>query len=183
MFKWRQCIFTNSVLSPLGKYMSFIWINFNSLHLRCFVPSLVEIGQVVLEKKILQSDQSIFGSSLFSPREILLCLRMLHVKFGWKWSMQRFWRRQFLKSLQCIFEILLNYISGWKRAWSIIWTNLNPFHPCQGLSVSSIDMIEIGPYGRTGEATDYMQVITETFSSGELKTKWDWSCRRVSRCW
>ena len=53
IFKFCQCIFTISSLSPLGKGRgpSFeqIWIPFTQ---GCFVPSLVEIGPVVLEKKM-----------------------------------------------------------------------------------------------------------------------------------
>ena len=52
-FKFPQCIFTISQLSPLWKWWvpSFeqTWIPFTQ---GCFVPSLVEIGQLVLEKKI-----------------------------------------------------------------------------------------------------------------------------------
>ena len=51
-FNHRQCIFTILLLSPLGKERgpSFeqTWITFTQV---CFVPSLVEIGSVVLEKK------------------------------------------------------------------------------------------------------------------------------------
>ena len=54
-FKFRQSIFAISKLSPLGKgrYPSFVqtWILFTQ---GCFVPSLVEIGPVVLEKKIFK---------------------------------------------------------------------------------------------------------------------------------
>ena len=42
----------------------FIWTNFTQ---GCFVPSLVEIGLVVLEKKILKMRQCIFAISLLSP--------------------------------------------------------------------------------------------------------------------
>ena len=37
---------------PLEKGGPFIWINLNSLHPKMFVPSLVEIDPVVLEKKM-----------------------------------------------------------------------------------------------------------------------------------
>ena len=44
-------------------YCFFIWI----LTQGCFVPSLVEIGSVVLEKKIFKFCQCIFAISLLSP--------------------------------------------------------------------------------------------------------------------
>ena len=60
-FKVRQCIFAISSLSPLGKGRgpSFeqTWIPFTK---GCFVPSLVEIDQVDLEKNIFIGDISFF---------------------------------------------------------------------------------------------------------------------------
>ena len=60
IFKFRHCLFTISQLSPLGngRGPSFeqTWIPFI---LGCFVPSLVEIGSVVLEKKIFKFCQCI----------------------------------------------------------------------------------------------------------------------------
>ena len=53
IFEFRQCIFTISLLSPLGEGWcpSFeqTWIPFTQGY---FVPSLVEIGPVVLENKM-----------------------------------------------------------------------------------------------------------------------------------
>ena len=40
------------IISPWNRAGSFIWINLNPFTQGCFVPSLVEIGQVVLEKKM-----------------------------------------------------------------------------------------------------------------------------------
>ena len=40
------------IISPLKSTCSFIWINLNLLHPRCFVPTLVKIGPVVQEKKM-----------------------------------------------------------------------------------------------------------------------------------
>ena len=50
---------------PLEKGRSFIWINLNPFHswMRCFVPSLVEIGLTVLEKKIFKFCQCILAIS------------------------------------------------------------------------------------------------------------------------
>ena len=68
IFKSSQCIFTISKLSPLweGCGPSFIqtWIPFTRGY---FVPSLVEIGPVVLEKKFFKSCQFIFIISQLSP--------------------------------------------------------------------------------------------------------------------
>ena len=62
MFKFRQCIFAISWLSPLRKGLgpSFeqTWIPFTK---GCFVLSLVEIGLVVLEKKIFKIFSIYFG--------------------------------------------------------------------------------------------------------------------------
>ena len=53
IFKYRQCIFAISEISPIGEghgpSFEQTWIPFIQ---ECFVPSLVEIGSVVLEKKI-----------------------------------------------------------------------------------------------------------------------------------
>ena len=72
-------------------YCVFIWI----LTQGCFVPSLVEIGLVVLEKKIFKFCQCIFAISQLSPlgkgrgpsfeQTWTLHPRMLCAKFGWNW--------------------------------------------------------------------------------------------------
>ena len=52
ILKCSQCIFTISQLLPLwegcGPFFEQCWISFTQ---KCFVPSFVEVGQVVLEKK------------------------------------------------------------------------------------------------------------------------------------
>ena len=67
ILKFRQCIFTISSSSPLrkgrGPIFEQTWIPFTQ---ECIVPSLVEIGQVVLENKILKFRQRIFTISLLS---------------------------------------------------------------------------------------------------------------------
>ena len=68
IFKFHPCIFTISLVSPLGEGWgpSFeqTWIPFTQGY---FVPSLVKIGPVVLEKKIFKSCQFIFINSQLSP--------------------------------------------------------------------------------------------------------------------
>ena len=99
----------------------------------CFEPSLVEIGPVVLEMKILLKFVNVFllfhnyihlekGAALFlnklgfrSPKDAL-CKVWLKLA---KW----FWRRRFVN----VFSLFRNYLS-WKRAWPFIWTNLNPLY-------------------------------------------------------
>ena len=67
-FLISQCIFAISLLSPLGEGWgpSFeqTWIHLTQGY---FVPSLVEIGSVVLEKNIFEFRQCIFTISLLSP--------------------------------------------------------------------------------------------------------------------
>ena len=68
IFEVRQCIFDIFLLSPLGKGRgpSFeqIWIPITQ---GCFVPSFIEIGPVVLKKKIFKVRQSILSISLLPP--------------------------------------------------------------------------------------------------------------------
>ena len=68
IFKFLQCIFAISILSCLGKECDPSseqnWISFPQV---CFVPSLVEIGPVVLERKIFKFPKSIFDISLLCP--------------------------------------------------------------------------------------------------------------------
>ena len=94
IFKTSQWIFTISQLSPLwegcGPSLEQIWISFTQ---ECFVPSLFEVGPVVLEKKILK----VFNVFLLFPNYLPLKKgvalhaknffsfqpRMLCAKFGW----------------------------------------------------------------------------------------------------
>ena len=53
IFKFRQCIFAISYLSPLGKGVALYLNKIESLFTQgCFAPCLVEISPVVLEKKM-----------------------------------------------------------------------------------------------------------------------------------
>ena len=117
IFNNFQYNFTFSLLSPLGKGRgpSFeqIWIPFIQ---GCFVPSLVEIGPVVLEKRIF-----LFWLMYFRYFVIIcpwkragpfiwinlnpLYPRMLFAKF-WLKLAQWFWRRRFFIFCQRIFAIL-----------------------------------------------------------------------------
>ena len=74
----------------------FIWTNLNPFHPRCFVPSLVEIGSVVLEKKIISISSIYFhyfviispwkrAGPIFWTNLNPLHPRMLCAKFGWNW--------------------------------------------------------------------------------------------------
>ena len=68
IFELHQFIFVISLSSPLGKGQGIqfrqTWIPITKGY---FMPSLVEIGPVVLEKKIFNFHQCIFAISLLSP--------------------------------------------------------------------------------------------------------------------
>ena len=55
------------IISPWKRAGSFIWTTWIPFTQGCFVPSLVEIGSVVLEKKIFEFCQCIFTISLLPP--------------------------------------------------------------------------------------------------------------------
>ena len=109
------------------------WILFTQ---GCFVPSLVEIGQVVLER-MFKFRQCIFAISQLSP---LVKGRVPSLnKFEspssedafcqvWLKLAQWFWRRRFFLILSMYFRYFI-IISPWKRAGFFIWTKLNPLHP------------------------------------------------------
>ena len=64
IFKFCQCIFAILYSSLLGKGVAFfILTNLNPLTQGCFVPCSVEIGPVVIEKKIFKFCQCIFAIS------------------------------------------------------------------------------------------------------------------------
>ena len=68
LFHFRWCIFAFSLLTPVGKGQgpSFYqnWFPFTQ---GCFVPKLVKVGPVILEKKIFEFRQCIFAILLFFP--------------------------------------------------------------------------------------------------------------------
>ena len=120
---------------PLENGVAFqTWILFDQ---ECFVPSLVEISPVVLEKKICLNFVYVF--SLFryhlpwkearalhlNKFEYLIHQRMLWTKFGSNWPSGSVEEDLFKFCMNfCYFVI----ISPWKRVWYFICTNLNPLH-------------------------------------------------------
>ena len=99
-------------------YCFFIWI----LTQRCYVPKLVEIGSLVLEKRLFLISSMYFRyfcNNLLHPR--------MHCdKFGWKWPSgsgeEDFW----------ILSMFFHYfviICPWKSAVPFVWINLNSLHP------------------------------------------------------
>ena len=120
IFKVCQYIYTISLLSHL---------NTNT-----FVPSLDEIGPVILEKKIFNGRQCILGNWLFHyylPLEKAVawnpftkeCFVPSLVEIG-----SVVLKKKIFKVCQCLFTISL-LSPPWKRAWPFIWTNLNPHPP------------------------------------------------------
>ena len=110
------------------------WIPFTQ---GCFVPSLVEIGSVVLEKKIsLISTMYFHYFVIISPWKRAgpfiwtnlypLHPRMLCAKFGWNWlsgsGEEDFW----ISSMYFRYFVI---ISPWRRVGPFIWTNMNLLHP------------------------------------------------------
>ena len=81
------------------------WIPFTQ---RCFVPSLVEISPVVLEKKILKKNInmfSLFCNYLLLEKGVALHLNLLYprihcAKFGWNWPSDSWEDDENVKSLQ-----------------------------------------------------------------------------------
>ena len=62
------------ITSPWKRTWSFIWINWIPFTQGWLLPSLVEIGPVVLEKKIFKFVQCIFAISYLSPLEKVVAL-------------------------------------------------------------------------------------------------------------
>ena len=110
------------------------WIPFTK---GCFVPSLVEIGPVVLENKIFFNFINVFSlfSNLLSLKKGGLLIwthlnplhpRILCAMFGWNWFSGS-GEEDFLISSMCFLYFII--ISPWKRVGPFIWTNLNPLYP------------------------------------------------------
>ena len=132
IFKFRQCIFANLLLSPLGKWCgpSFPFTK------EFFVPSKVDIGSMVLEKKIFKFRQCIIAIFvIISPWKRMwpfnwtnlnpLHTRMHCAKFGWNWPSGSLEKDFLISSMYFCYLVI---ISPWKRAEPFIWTNLNPLH-------------------------------------------------------
>ena len=110
----------------------FIWTNLSPHHpFGCFVPSMVGIGPVVLEKIFKIVVLSLFF--MFSLKILWPCMwtqlhphhpNMVCAKFGWNWPSG--WEEDFYK---CRIFTFFFIISPWVSLWPFIWTNLYPHHP------------------------------------------------------
>ena len=116
-------------------YCFFIWI----LTQGCFVPKLVEIGSVVLEKRFFWFRQcifAIFGNYLplemggvhhFNKLESPSPKVMMHCdKFGWNW-LSGYGEEDV--SISWMYFHYFVITTPWKREGSFTWINLNPLHP------------------------------------------------------
>ena len=122
------------VISPWhGSSFEQTWIPFTQ---RCFVSSLVEIGPVVLEKKIFKFFMYFCYFVFISPwkRAWLFILTNLNpltqgcfvpssVEIG-----SIVLERKHVLILLIYFSLFYNYPS-WKRTWPLIYTNLSPRYP------------------------------------------------------
>ena len=121
------------IISPWEKVWPFIWTNMGPFH-PCFELSLVEIGPVVLQKKILIFLNVFFYFVIISPWKSAGPINLIHLnplypkmlcaKFGWNWPNGS--AEDFLILLM-YFCYLVN-IFPWKMAWHLTWTNLNSLH-------------------------------------------------------
>ena len=113
IFKYFQYNFTFSLLSPLGKRQG---PSFEQIRIPftqgCFVPSLVQIGQAVLEKTF--NGNLLFCYYLPLEKGVAFQLNKLEIPLpknalcqDWLILAQWFWRRQFLN----IFNIILHFCS------------------------------------------------------------------------
>ena len=112
ILKFCECIFRYFVIISRRKRVGpFIWTNLNPLHPRCIVPSLIDIGQVVLEKIFINFVNvfSLFRNYLPLEKDRALHLKTLKspspkdvLSQIWLKLAQLFWRRWNVKSLrQC----------------------------------------------------------------------------------
>ena len=168
-------------------FYSVIHVYLNPYHPKMVCANLVEIGPVILGKKIFKFSLKYFHYFvIISPwkrtRPFIwtnvnsLHQMMLYAKFGWNKS----------SGSEDFFEISLMYfaiiviISPWKKMGPFIWTNLNPNHPrmlCTKFgwnwSSGSGEEKENGKSLRQrGRTTDklWSEKLTWAFDSGELKT-------------
>ena len=144
------------------------------------MPSFFKIGQVILKKNILNI------VNVFSPLRNYLPLGkgiFLHLNnneyplpkialFGclvvWLKLAQWFWRLKKISSMYfCYFVIIFL----WKRAYPVIWTNLNPHRPRMlWLSGSEEEDTNVKNLRTDRLTTDdrWSEKLTWAFSSGEL---------------
>ena len=99
-----------------------VWTNMNPLLQGCFVSSLVEIGTVVLEKKILNFINVFSLFRYYLPLGKDMTLHMNKIEFPspkyasrqvWLKLATRFWRIRFLN----FFYVFLLFDSPWKWTW------------------------------------------------------------------
>ena len=131
--------------------MKLTWIPFTQ---GCFVPSLVEIGSVVLEKKIFEFRQCIFAISLLSP-----------LGEGWGPSFEQTWicftQGYFVPSLVEIGQVVLEKKM---KMWKVY----------RQTDRQTDRRMDRRTDGRTdGQTTDdrWSEKLTWAFSSGELKRR------------
>ena len=107
------------IISPWKRAGLFIWTNLNSLHQGCFVPSLVEIGPVVLEKIFFTfvSVFSLFRNYLPFDKGGALHLNKLEspspkdalCQVGMKLALW-FWRRRFFLISSMYFHYFVSFL-------------------------------------------------------------------------
>ena len=124
--------------------LPFIWLNLNPFYPRMLSASLVEIGPLVMEKKILKSSQFIFTASKLSPLRnrcglIWIPLTQGGFVLGWNWPSgsgeEDFWK----SSIITIFKL-----SFPRKGMAYIWTNWNPLH-------ARMFCVETDRYGQTDD--------------------------------
>ena len=103
----------------------------------CFVSNLVEIGPLVLEKKIFSISSKYFHYFvIISPWKRVgpfiwinlnpLHPRMLCAKFGWNWPCGSREEDFLISSMYFRYFVI---ISPWKKVGPFTWSNLDPLHP------------------------------------------------------
>ena len=123
-----KCVNIFSLLSPLGKghgpSFEQTWLPITQ---GCFVSSLVEIGPVVLMKKIFKVHQCIYHLPLENGRGVALHLNKLESPSS-KYALCQVWLKLALWFLRWRFFMFVNVFSLFPY-FSFIWSNLNPHYP------------------------------------------------------
>jgi hypothetical protein len=105
-----------AIISPWRRVIPFAWTNLNPLPERWFVPSLVKIGYVVLEK-IFKWPHAIFV--IISP--------LKRTQSNWNLTFHPLLSFRYVAWTEERMEGLI--LIRLKRTWPFIWTNLNYLHP------------------------------------------------------
>jgi hypothetical protein len=171
-FKKNQCIFTLSLLSPLGEELSLsyeqTWIPFAW---GWSVPSLDKIGPVVLEKTIFKWIHPFLYFCDYLSVEEGLALYSNKLEFPlpknnlyrvWLNLTRWFWRR--LKKNSVHFYSFA-VISPWREAIPFILTNLKPLYPRMICAKSGWNL----PYG-SGEEVENVKVYWRTDRQSDRRT-------------